>query len=193
MGGVLYPEWRLPRIAEMRRSWSKFLVFGTLLIALGVACLIYAVTTTLASVVVLGWILIFGGIIEASLTAWARRWSGFLLHLLGGILSVFVGAEFVANPGLGAVTLTLLLATFLIVAGAFRIVGSALIRSGDWGWMLVNGLISVFLGILILAKFPAAAALLLGLFIGIELIARGMSLVMLSLTVRKIVPEPARG
>ena len=72
---------------------------------------------TLASVVVFGWVLIFGGIFEAIHAFKATRWSGFLLELLAGILYVVVGLLMVLNPGAGALSLTLLIAAFFLVSG----------------------------------------------------------------------------
>jgi hypothetical protein len=51
---------------------------------------------------------------------WCQEWSGFFLALLSGILGVVVGLMLLGNPIQGAITLTILLASFLFVGGIFE-------------------------------------------------------------------------
>ena len=51
-------------IEDLGHKWGWFLVLGILLILLGIASLVYT-PATLASVLVLGWLMFFSGIVEA--------------------------------------------------------------------------------------------------------------------------------
>lgn len=62
------------------RRWGWFLVLGILLIALGIAALAFTPAATLASVLILGWLMFFSGIVEAVHAFHARGWGGVLLH-----------------------------------------------------------------------------------------------------------------
>jgi uncharacterized membrane protein HdeD (DUF308 family) len=95
----------------------------------------------------------------------------------------------VTNPTESAVLLTLLIAMFLVFEGVFRIVAALAARYPHWGWVLFNGLISVLLGILIWRQWPYSGLWVIGLFIGIEMLLNGWSLVMLSLSARKLPEE----
>ena len=54
-----------------------------------------------------------------------------------------------------------------------------------WYWPLVSGLISILLGIMILAKWPVSGLWVIGLFVAIELIFNGWSYVFVALAARK--------
>jgi uncharacterized membrane protein HdeD (DUF308 family) len=175
---------------ELRRNWGWFLALGISLIILGVIALSFSVLTTLASVIVFGWLLIVSGVLQAVHAFWRKRWNGFFLDLFGGILSLVVGFMLVANPLVGAETLTMLIALFLFIGGIFRIVVSLTAPFHNWGWLLLNGVINVVLGVLIWRQWPVSGLWVIGLFVGIDMLFNGWSLVMLSLTARTL-PEHA--
>jgi len=74
---------------------------------------------------------------------------------------------------MGAETLTLVLASFFIVGGIFRAVGSAMAKFPRWGWAVFSGAVSVILGILLLAQMPLSGLWFIGFAIGVDLIFEG--------------------
>ena len=84
------------------------------------------------------------------------------------ILYVVVGFMIVANPGAAAVTLTLLIALFLMFGGIFRIVVALILRFPHWGWLFLHGIVNLLLGIAIWRRWPWDGLWVIGLFIGIE-------------------------
>ncbi len=181
-------------LESARANWGWYLASGIAFLLFGAIALGYAVLATLASVVVFGWMLLFGGIFETVHAFKAPQWSGFFVEALIGILYVVVGAMMVFNPGAGALSLTLLMAAFFLVGGLFRMVGAAMLRPPSWGWLIVSGAVTLLLGILIWAEWPASAFWVIGLFVGIDMIFSGSWLVMLALGIRKLPPltEPGR-
>ncbi len=109
-------------IDEVRKHSTWFLVIGIALVILGMIAIGYAVEMTIVSVLFLGWLLIIGGIFEVIHGFSRRQWSGFFINLLAGVLYAVAGVVMIANPALAAVSLTLLIAIILIVAGLFRLV-----------------------------------------------------------------------
>ena len=181
---------QLPGASELRRNWGWFLILGIALIVLGTTALGSALYMTLASVLFFGWILIIAGVLEAAHAFWReKRWGGFFLDLLTGLLYVAVGWMMVSNPGESAVLLTLIIAMFLVFEGLFRIVVAITVRYPHWGWVLFNGIISLILGISIWQRWPYSGLWVIGLFVGIEMLLNGWSLVMLSLSVRNLPDE----
>jgi len=87
--------------------------------------------------------------------------------------------------------LTLFLAFAIFASGASRIV-LALQHRGQpgWVWGLVGGIAGVVLGGLIAAKWPASSFFVIGMFIAIELIANGWTMVMLALAARAARADP---
>ena len=184
---------QLPGADEIRRSWGWFLGLGIVLIILGAIAIGSAFLMTIASVFLFGWILIIGGIMEVVHAFWHKRWAGFFLDLLTGVLYVVVGWMMMNNPQESALLLTLIIAMFLVFEGVFRIVAAITMRYPHWGSVLFNGVISLLLGILIWRRWPVSGLWAIGLFVGIEMLLNGWSLVRLSLTGRKLPEEVSAG
>ena len=164
----------------VQRNWGWFLALGVVQIILGTIALGESVLMTLFSVVMLGWLLIIGGIFSVIHAFVERKWNGFIIDLLTGLLYGIVGFMMVANPGESAVTLTLVISLFLMVGGVFRIVEGIVGSLPHKGWVLLNGVVTLALGILIWRRWPSSSLWVIGLFVGIDLIFYGFSLVALA-------------
>jgi len=169
---------------SLRKQWWCFFLLGAALVVLGALCIADPFVPTLASVVVLGFLLVAAGIIQVVTAFWAGKWSGMLLHILIGVFYGVVGYMIVDSPGASMLLLTKFIAIFLIVSGLFRIVSALVARFHDWGWVLLNGGVALLLGIIINRQMPAAALWVIGLFLGIELVFNGWARIMLSLGLR---------
>jgi uncharacterized membrane protein HdeD (DUF308 family) len=62
------------------------------------------------------------------------------------------------------------------VGGLFRAAGASAIQFPRWGWTAFAGLVSVGLGVFLLASWPATSAYFIGMAIGIDLIFDGVAL-----------------
>ena len=175
----------------LRRSWGWVLALGIALIVLGTVALGASVLVTVTSVLLFGWLLIIAGGLQAAHGFWRRAWSGFFLDLLSGILYLVVGALFISNPLEAAATLTLMIAVALVFVGLMRIVLALSTHFQHWVWLLLNGAISLVLGIMIWRGWPETGYWVIGMFIGIDMLFYGWALVMLSLGVRSLPAEPA--
>jgi uncharacterized membrane protein HdeD (DUF308 family) len=177
-------------LQELRKNWCWFLGLGIALLVLGTIALGASVAMTIVSVLLFGWLLIVGGLLEAVHAFWREKgWGGFFIDLLTGILYVVVGFMLVANPAASAVALTLIIALFLMFGGIFRIVVALAVRFHNWAWLLLHGTVNLLLGILIWRQWPLSGLWVIGLFIGIDMIFNGWSLVMLGLAAKNIPEE----
>ena len=94
---------QLEGAGELRRSWGWYLALGIVLIVLGTIAIGSTFVMTIASVFFFGWLLIIGGVMEVIHAFWHKRWAGFFLDLLTGILYVVAGWMMVTNPaGVGS-------------------------------------------------------------------------------------------
>lgn len=179
--------------AALRGSGFWFIALGVALILLGFVALGSLVAASLATAVVMGVLLMFGGGAEVAGAFFARGWGGFFVHLLTGVLSVVVGALFLRAPVGALLVMTLLLACLLFVNGIFRVAIAATHRFTGRGWMLASGVIDVILGFMIWLDWPAAAFWVIGLFVGISLVVRGGNWIALGAALRSLPrPEPGR-
>ena len=138
------------------------------------------------------------GIGEIIGSFWVGRWSGMVIHLLIGVLYSLVGMMIIDQPESAAIQITLIIAVFLMVAGAFRVVFAVSEQFPGRGWVLVNGAVTFMLGLFIYKQWPASGLWVIGLFIGIDLIFNGWAWVMLAVGLRtssaaRVTHTPAEG
>jgi uncharacterized membrane protein HdeD (DUF308 family) len=171
-------------IEHLHHAWGWFVGLGVLLLVLGFLCILGEVVTTLITVLVLGWLLLISGIMALVHAFRTRTWSGFFLYLLSAVLRLFTGFLLIRYPLIGALSLTLLLASLFIVGGVFRAVGAASLRFPLWGWTAASGIIAVALGVMLLAQLPTSSLWFLGLAVGIDLLFEGSGLIALGTALR---------
>lgn len=169
---------------ELRRHWGWILALGILTLILGTIALAMIPIATIAAVLVLGWVMVLGGIIEAIHAFRVRGWRGGSLHLIAGILGVLIGLMIVTHPVAGALAWTLLFASFFTVIGAFRIITGLRLKFRHWGWTVLDGAISLLLGVMLAIEWPSSGVWFIGFALGISMLFRGWSYVMLSLAAR---------
>jgi len=162
---------------EVRKSWGWFLVSGIVLMVLGAACIAKSQTATTFSILALGWILAISGIVWLVGAFQTWTWGGFFVYLLNAIIRCVTGYLLIRHPDAGAAAVTMVIAALFIVGGLFRAAAAGTIQFPRWGWTVFAGLVSVALGIYLLATWSATSTFFVGLAIGIDLVFDGASLV----------------
>jgi uncharacterized membrane protein HdeD (DUF308 family) len=173
-------------LAEIDRKRGWYFALGAFLILLGAIASGMAVGTTLLSVVVLGWILLGAGAGLVVLSFLTGRWSGFLLSLAAGILSIIAGLTMLSYPVSGAVAITLMFGTILIAAGIYRSVASIVMQFPNWGWSLLSGIVAIALGFMLVRNWQSTSLYFLGLAVGIDLILHGLAWITFSMRVHSL-------
>jgi uncharacterized membrane protein HdeD (DUF308 family) len=171
-----------------RKHWWMFMLLGVLLVLGGIVAITYPCVSSVGAVMVLGIILIVSGVFTIIGAFWAGKWSALFLQLLVGILYVMVGMAVRDSPLESIALVTMFMAAFFIVVGAFRVMVSVIERFPQWGWALINGVVTLLVGLIIYDSFPLSALWVIGLLVGIELLFNGWTWIMLSLVIRQI-PE----
>lgn len=171
------------------KNWGWFLTWGIAMVILGMLAIGASAFTTLVSMIFLGFLIFLGGvvIIIDTFTFWWHKWSGFFLHLIIGLFYCVIGFMLMQNPAIASISITLLLGILYVGVGIFRGAYALSLKTPQWGWGLFNAIISLLLGILILASWPASSLFIIGLFVGIDLIFCGISYVMAALASRSFV------
>jgi uncharacterized membrane protein HdeD (DUF308 family) len=171
---------------QLKDNWGWYFGLGIGLIVLGFLAIIFSWASTIFSVIYLGFFLITIGMFEGVQSFKMSLWSSFFLHLFLSILFIVGGFFTVVHPAANAITLTLLLAIFFVVSGILKIVFALSMYILHRGWLILNGALTLFLGILIWQQWPASGFWVIGLFVGIDAIFTGWTWVMLSLTAKNL-------
>ena len=162
-------------------AWSIVLiVFGFLAIALPLAA-------SLGVAIVLGWLILFNGVAQLVHAFQSRGVGHIAWKLLVAVVYLVAGLYLVFHPGLGIVGLTLVLAVFFFAEGVVDVVAYFSVRKMDGsGWMLLDGIITLILGLMIWRHWPASSLWVIGVLIGISMLMTGTSRLMMALALRKL-------
>ena len=172
-------------LASLQEHWWAFLILGIGLVILGAIALSATPFVSVVTVALFGIIMVVGGIAQVVSAFWAGKWSGFMLQILLGILYVIVGYILMDRPVESAASLTLVIAAFLMVGGLIRIVVSMSERFAGWGWSLLNGIVTLLLGLLLYRQWPLTGLVAIGMFVGIEMIFNGWYWIMLAIGLKR--------
>lgn len=167
MGGI---------IIQRRRS-AIDLALGALLFFGGVVLLGYTTWATKVSVLFVGWMLLGFGLVGLVGALWRIGRSGFWSTALGGALLTALGLVFIRNPGLGAVTLTLMAGVVFLVGGLVRLVAAGQEPESRVP-LLIGGVVSTALGLLVIFNLFTASLTVLGLLVAVETMSEGLVLMM---------------
>ena len=172
----------IPMQAETLRKYSTwFMLYGVLLIILGMIAIALPGIATLATSILVGWLLLAGGIFGLITVFKAgQHASGFWWNLFTSIVYVLAGFSLLYQPVAGVLTLTIVLAAYLLAGGVSRIImafGYKQEIPKAWGWVLFSGLIDIVLALIIMSGFPGTAIWVIGLMVGINLLMMGVALV----------------
>jgi len=178
-----------PNIGEaihtFRGKWGWIVALGVFFVAAGVIALGSVYLATVVSVLWVGVMMLFAGIVEIISAFQMKSWGKFFLWILLGALYALAGFLVFDNPLLAAATLTLLLGAALVASGLVRIYLAFQMQQGaPWGWVAVSGAITTLLGIIILIHWPLSGLYVLGLFLGIDLIFAGVGWISVGLALR---------
>ncbi|WIM09381.1 HdeD family acid-resistance protein [Enhydrobacter sp.] len=170
----------------LRDKWGWIVAFGVIALIAGIIALGSVVVATASAVIIVGFMMLMVGAVEIVSAFNVRSWGRFAFWLLIGILYVIAGFICLQNPFAAATILTLLLGIALIVSGLLRIFLATQMKQGTpWGWVVFSGLISFFLGLIIVAHWPVSSFYVLGLFLGIDLVFIGSGWIAMGLALRR--------
>jgi uncharacterized membrane protein HdeD (DUF308 family) len=176
-----------PHLGDLEKNWRWMMTLGIIFIILGAIGLGMDLFLTIASVLAFGVLLLIGGLSQlVHAVMYCKGWHGILTHAVNALLYLVVGAVIVNDPLVASALLTLIIGISLIMIGILRAV-TALQNRGAlaWQWALFSGVLSILIGFMIMAHWPASGLWAIGLFVALELIIAGWSYVLLADSIRK--------
>jgi uncharacterized membrane protein HdeD (DUF308 family) len=161
-------------LAPLRAKSGWIVALGVVYVIAGLIALGSVVVATVVTVYVVGIMMLIAGVAEVINAFQIKTWGKFLLWLLLGALYIVAGFVTFDNPLLAAGILTLVLGVSLIASGIMRIVLAFSMREGTpWVWVALSGIVTLLLGIVILAHWPVSSLYILGVFLGVDLVIAG--------------------
>ncbi|MCH9697681.1 MAG: DUF308 domain-containing protein [Gammaproteobacteria bacterium] len=177
---------RNPVISGIQNFGRYNLIVGIILFLLGSLGIALPVVMSLTASIFVGWLMLFAGLFWLYYTY--KFSQKHFLDWIKPVLLILISALILFDPLSGIVALALLLAVYLIV-DAFSSVYMAYTMHPDygWGWMTVNGIVTLLLAVLLLMGWPKSTPVIFGIFIGFSLIFDGWVLIMIWLRTRNLV------
>jgi uncharacterized membrane protein HdeD (DUF308 family) len=173
-------------LAPLRAKSGWIVALGIVYVLAGLVALGSVVFATVVTVFVVGVMMLVAGVAEVINSFQIKSWGKFLLWLVLGLLYILAGFMTFENPLLAAAVLTLFLGFTLIVSGIMRIVlGFSMMAGTPWIWVVLSGVITLLLGLVIVAHWPVSGLYILGLFLGIDLVFAGASWIGIGLGLRR--------
>ena len=138
------------------------------------------------------WLLVFCGVAHLVFGWHIRGIGGMIWEVLLGALYVGIGVYLLTHPVAGLVTLTLALAIYLFAEAVLELVLSFRVRPRrGWGWLLLDGIVTLVLAIIIWRTWPASTEWVIGTLVGVSMIFSGATRLMLSFAARNLVTKLA--
>lgn len=173
--------------AALSKRVSGFSIFlSVVLIVFGFLAILLPIETSFGVVIVVSWLLMISGVMQFVHAFSCKGIGPGLWKALIAIVYFLTGLYLLVNPVLGAAALTLVLITFFVAQGVIDIFVYFQTRSsGLSGWLLVDGVITLILGLLIWRHWPSSSLWVIGTLVGINMIMTGTTRLMLSIAVRR--------
>ena len=173
-------------IGTTRGKWGWFVALGVLLLIFGGIAFGNLFIATVASVYMVGWLMLMAGVVEIIHAFGVKTWGRFFYWLLSGLLYATAGFFAFDNPVLASAVLTLLLAIALVASGLLRAwVGYNHRPEKGWGWLFAAGIITALAGLVIASGWPVNSLWVLGMFLAVDLVFQGWSFIAVGLALKR--------
>jgi uncharacterized membrane protein HdeD (DUF308 family) len=174
-------------VAVGRKASRWSIVWGILMFICGILAISLPLASSIGLVIVLAWLILFAGISHLIFAFHCHSIGGFLWQVLLAVVYGIAGVYMLMNPLLGVLSLTLLLALFLLFEGILEFFLYFRIRHvRHSGWILFDGIVTLLFGFLIWTQWPSSSVWVIGTLIGISLMFSGISRFMLSLAMPRL-------
>jgi uncharacterized membrane protein HdeD (DUF308 family) len=175
-------------LSTIAQFWWVLLLRGIGATLFGVFAIVWPGVTLWSLIIVFGVYALVDGVAGIALGITGRVngrswWEMILLGLLG----VLAGVVAFLWPGLTAVILLIIIASWAIIRGVLEIIAAIKLRKvidGEW-LLILSGLLSVAFGVLLFLR-PGVGALAVMWLIGIYMIVFGITAIVLSLRLRSL-------
>jgi uncharacterized membrane protein HdeD (DUF308 family) len=179
--------------ADRSQQFSKpSLALPIILIILGVLAMSLPMVMSVGVIRLLAWLIIFDGVAQLFFAFQTEGVGRVSWKLLVSLLYIGGGIYLIARPLAGLTALTLALAVFFCAEGVIDVFAYIFTRRSDGSpWLLLHGIVTLFLGLMIWKQWPLSSFWVIGTLVGVSMLLTGVTRLMMALEVRKLIA--ARG
>ena len=177
---------------DANRASRWLIASAAVVFVCGVMAIVLPLTFSVGVAELLGWLCVFAAgahlIFGIHFGSGTLAWHAFIAALYG-----LAAINLLINPLLGVVLLALVVGIVLIVEGIVEIVLFFILRDYRHAvWILIDGVVTLVLGIMACAHWPPASLELVQYLVGISFISSGISRLLLGFAVRVVEPTEIR-
>jgi uncharacterized membrane protein HdeD (DUF308 family) len=167
-----------------RTGWM--MIWGIVMLICGILAIALPWASGIGVVIVVAWLLLLAGVSHLLLAFHTHSVGGVLWQILLALIYGAAGIFLLMNPLAGLVTLTLVLAVFLLMEAVFETALYFQVRGRvNAGWILFDAIVTLLLAILVWSQWPSSSLWLIGTLVGISLIFSGISRISLASAMRR--------
>lgn len=160
-----------------------YMAEGVLLAIVGILAIVYPLAISSGLAVPLGWLFIIVAAFQAIIFFSMRSLPYIGFQLISIPIALLIGFLLLRDPQQARQTLVLLAVVFLMVQGLSRLTFALSIRPFPrWEAVMVSGVLGILFALVLVSTLPEPANWLVGLLVGLELIAEGAALALLAWT-----------
>jgi uncharacterized membrane protein HdeD (DUF308 family) len=146
------------------------------MIVAGVLAIASPFIAGVAVTAIVGWLLIFSGVLHLVYAFRGGRVTAVLWEILLAVVYGLVGFYLLANPVIGLATLTFVIAFYLFVEGILEFVLSYRLRhERGAGWLLFDGIVTLILALMIWSSWPYSGIWAIGILVGVSMLFSGIT------------------
>jgi uncharacterized membrane protein HdeD (DUF308 family) len=176
---------------DVNRASRWLIASAVVVFVCGVLAIVLPLTFSIGVARLLGWLFFFAAVAHLAFGihfgSGTPAWHAFIAALYGlAAINLFV------NPLLGVVLLALLVGVVLIAEGIIEIVLFFALREFRHAvWILIDGVVTLLLGIVACAHWPPASPEIIQYLVGISFISSGISRLLLGFAICVVEPAEA--
>jgi uncharacterized membrane protein HdeD (DUF308 family) len=179
-------------VPVIKKASRWVIISGVVIFVCGILAMILPLTFSFGIALIIGCLVLVAGIAHFVFAFDARSVGGFVWQMLVGALYEMAAICLLVNPLFSVLSLTLILAIFLLLEGILELaLYFRLRRFRHSVWVLIDGIGTLILGILIVSRWPPDSPEIIGTLIGISLMLSAISRVIFSLSIRALNSAPA--
>jgi uncharacterized membrane protein HdeD (DUF308 family) len=175
-----------PLRRDVRKLTRWSIVLSILMMMAGVFAIVVPVIAGVTVVAIVGWLLVFSGLLHVAFAWKAHRATGVLWEILLGIVYGSIGIYLLRHPVASLGSLTLAIAIYLLLKGLLEFaLAFQLGRASGRGWLLADGIITWLIAVMIWSTWPWSAHWVVGTLVGINMLFGGITRLILSMAIRR--------